>query len=380
MRTIVLAGRVVLIVCLSAGCSSKNPNAPQDSAQHLGTPVVAAGVVDRSTTLLWSEATDELVCTGSFTLGSPGSLIAIRRSTGAVRTLDSTTSIPIGLAPDGSAAYYNALRLDFSEFGVDTIEARRIALGGGAARLRLASCEGFCVHLIAPAPDGDQVAIRSLGMDSIRVYRLGSGTSRAVGEGVPIVFSPSSSQLLALPLPFEGLNSANIVTLATGMTEPAGFVVPDPIGGYRLRWDAQGLAALYVSGQKNLHRVFAGQSPTLVWTSPDSIYSKTWSPSGQLAAVWTSRSLEGAPTASRIYELFVVDMMSRAVRVAFAKVASAATPLPTKTARFRAMVDIFPDDHVGGMAFTLGEAEIAYVFDGRVYRSPTMSPVSASTR
>jgi len=379
-RILPLAAMIVIL--LVAGCSKdRNPIRPQESAQQLGTLVAAAGVADPNSALLWSVATDELVCSGAVTFAQLGHLIAIRRTTGAVRTLDAVTSIMNALAPDGSAVYYNAI-LWGSEGAIDSIQARRIGLGSGSTPRRIASCGGFCLHIIQPAPDGDQVAISTLGSDSIQIHSLSTGSSRAVAAGVPVAFSPNSAQLLTREA-FGGLNTASLVTLATGVVEPAGLDVPDLNGGELARWDAQGPVVLYVSeDRKSLYRARAGAAPTLLWSSPDSLHGSKMatSPSGQRVAVWTSRAAATDSTAMRLYQLYVVDETAGAVRIAFAKVAGTTVLALRRAPRFGATADIFPDARLGGMAFTGGETELAYLFDGRLYRTPALTPVTASIR
>jgi len=139
----------------------------------------------------------------------------------------------------------------------------------------LASCESFCVHFIEPAPDGDRIAIGTLGADSMSIHQLSTGESTALTTGYPLVFSPDSDRLLCKEL-FDPLSAARIVTLADGTTVPADLGVPDDNRGATVRWDPTGLRALYISSDRKqlfLRDVGLGTS-TRIWQHADTLESE----------------------------------------------------------------------------------------------------------
>jgi hypothetical protein len=325
---------------------------------------VAPGTIEDLGYLLWSSQTNELIVPRSLLTAHHGELLAIHATSGAIRTLDSTGSIPLSLAPDGSAVYYAAISSDFA-----TYFARRVALAAGSSPRTLRSCAAFCLHFIEPAPDGDRVAIGTTD-DSLLIYQLSNGLSAPITEGFPRAFSPDGSRLLVSDF-FAPLSDSRIVTLANGASQPAGLGLPDTVAGYKVRWSDTGLEILYISSdRRHLYRRDAtAGTTTLIWTSADTLFGApfAWSSSGARAALWSSRLLD--PTHRR-WELHGIDLATGADHfLAYGVEDRSFQQYPARSPRFAPTADIFPPSPPGGLAFAPDENGVAYSwFGGRLYR------------
>ena len=349
----------VLLAVAFCGCSKdENPTGPNTTTERHGTPIAGARAIHFESRLMWSSLTNELVG-GRYFLDE--GLIAIHSRTGASRLLDSLSSVPVSLAPDGSASYYIA-------FSDDSIFARRVALVGPASPHTLLGCSGiFCFSNLEPASDGNLVAISTF--DSVIVHRLTNGQDEALTDGLGLEFSPDASRLLVTRMP-PALSSADIVTLATGASEPAVLGVPDTAGGYTLRWfDTEGLEVLFLSSdQRSLLIRHVDEGVTqLVWESPDTLHGPlAWSESGRFVASWTSRRL--ASGADR-WELHGIDLQNLSERVlAYGEYRQNSLSPASKVPRLRPDANIFRFS-LRAVAFSPSETEVAYVwFDGRLFR------------
>lgn len=356
---------------LSACSKDRNPARPDDSGGGHGTRIAAARTIDPESTLLWSAHTNELIVSAA--AFSDGGLLAIHSGSGAPRILDSALSVPLALAPDGSAAYYLAI----SAGKEDSIHARRVTLNGPSSPRTLLSCPFLCFFLMEPAPDGDRVAIGT--GDSLLIHQLTNGRSTALTEGWPMEFSPDASRLLVNGF-FDPLSAARIVTLANRASEPAMLGVPDTMGAHHIRWTgAGGLEVLFVSADRRSlwkRRVHDGVTD-FVWQSPDTLQGPlAWSPNLRFVAVWSARRLASG---SDRWVLHGIDLENGTERVlAFGESGSA---LPSRNPILRRLApaaDIFPPPEPRGLAFSPNSSQVAYSWlDGSLYRVSWTASVAA---
>lgn len=355
-----------LLLAAVLGCSKSHPTQPHVEAERLGT-VIAPIKPLQFAELFWSAATGEILGASSIASGGDGRLEAIHAMTGAVRTIDPAISIPVALSSDGSIVCYNALSA-----GADTLFARVAGLRVVTPPRTLAAAGILGVHFMAVAPDGDHVAIGTLS-DSLAIHVLSTGARMALAIGTPLAFSPGSDQLLFLD--FSEPPQAQVLTLAGGGSLPVDLGLPDTIATSRVHWTPQGIRVLYLSGdfkQVMLHDISAATTTTIL-TSADSLdeLSLAWSPSGARVACWSFRSTGSGASAATRFDLHGVDVATRVDHVvAFGSIPHGAS-LRAEHERPRSGIqaDIFDfGPSAGAVAFSPNEGELAYAFNGRLYR------------
>ncbi|HEY2954018.1 MAG TPA: hypothetical protein VGK89_02070 [Candidatus Eisenbacteria bacterium] len=300
---------VLCLLALSAsGCakSRSHPTAPQPLGQ--GTPLGAAGAFLSGNHFVWSALTNEIVGSGDI---STLSLVAMHGTTGATRVLDSAAALlPVAPAA-GTPVYYEALLLDPTLTGNDSVALRRVSLGGGAP-VQLDAIPGLELYAHEISGDGDWLAWgRTIGLftsDSLVIEATATGARSRIEPGFPILVSPDGSQFLYRTDLLPGMKLRDRVA---GTSAPFDLGLPADARLAGMRWDAGGLHALYLLGKGQLHvRHLASGTSEALYSASDSLVSisGTWSPNGARVALWSDvPAVEPAHTVS----LHVVDVAAK---------------------------------------------------------------------
>jgi hypothetical protein len=294
----------VSIACVSCSKSSTAPsNGTTDSR---GTPITGDNAFDTSTRLAWSQATNEVLgdAKSGGTLGATG-LAAVRTVDGAVRFLAGTPVVFPTLTPDGSQVYAD-------EVTADSTLLRRRSLGP-AAMTRIAGAPGLDAFAFVLSIDGRYVAYAGqsptepLEPDTIRVFDNVGGVTKLFAPGTPVVFSQDDGNLLVIP----ATGGYARVALSNGATTPVDFLLPGGATVGAIRWDSNGLHALYTINNTQLRMSSIPGSDVAVVATPEAIVgpSTVWSPDGSQIALWTTSTENG----DVVYRLYVANPVSHTV-------------------------------------------------------------------
>ena len=294
---------LLLLLPVALVSCSKSSTAPSNgTTDSRGTPITGENAFDTSTRLVWSPATNEVLgdAKGGGTLGGAG-LAAVRTVDGAVRFLVGTPALFPTLTPDGTQVYAD-------EVTTDSTLLRRRSLGPPAVA-RIAGAPGLDAFVFVLSPDGRYVAYAGasasepLQPDTVQVLDTVSGARRMFIPGTPVAFSPDDGTLLVAPA------SGGYATLAlsNGASTPVDFGLPGGASLGAIRWDTNGLHALYSINDTELRMSTIGVSDVSVAITPEAIVgpSTVWSPNGSRIALWTQGTVDNG--ADIAYRLYVVD-------------------------------------------------------------------------
>jgi hypothetical protein len=297
----------LLVLSVALSSCSKSSTAPSNgTTDSRGTPITGENAFDISTRLVWSVATNEVLgdAKSGGTLGAAG-LAAVRTVDGATRFLTNNPVVFPTLTPDGTNVYAD-------EITADSTLLRRRSLGPNLVA-RIAGVPGLNAFTFAQSADGRYIAYASasisepLDPDTIRVLDTVGGARRAFAPGNPIAFSPDDGTLLVA----DPAGGFALVALTNGASTPVDFAVPGGATLGAIRWDSNGLHALYAINGTELRMSTITGSDVSVAFAPEAIVgpSTVWSPDGSKIALWTTSTENG----DVVYRLYVVNPVSHTV-------------------------------------------------------------------
>lgn len=298
------------LFALSCAQSTTAPPSNGTGTDSRGTALTGEHAFDISTTLAWSQASNEVLGAAAFggTTGGPG-LIGVNAVSGGVRLLDAAPVLFPAVTHDGANVLYDAVVSNASAPANDSTLLRVRSLAGSAPAT-LTSCPGLCAFTFVLSADDRYLAWTGtasdpLEPDTVRVLDRVTGARRAFVTGEPLTFSPDDGTLMIRnPL---GAGGYATVALASGTLTPFPLDLPAGATGATLRWATDGVHALYVLSGNQL-RVLTPSGDALLFAAPESIEptSLTWSPNGARVALWTVGPIDnGADTAWRLYAVNV---------------------------------------------------------------------------